>query len=361
MRKKNTLFLSLLSAGLIFSTAGPASAEGALNLFNWSNYFSPDLIEKFQAETGIEVTLDTYASDEEMLSKVQAGGSGYDIVFPSGTTVIAMSEQGLLAEVDAKSMANFKNVPAPFDAPVEDPERMHTVPYMWGTTGISYHPAMIAKALGLPDYVEGALLTDSWSWFFEPSPELAAAGIAALDDQRDLYYAAAYYLGFDKCTESQDEAQKILDLLLKQKEQLKLYSSEGTIDRMIAGEVAIHMQWNGAAHRVWREKPDRVYVYPEEGTTFWSDHLAVLADAPNMENAKIFLNFMMDPENAAMAANYTGYSTPIMGAGDYLLPDMKADAAVNMPAAYGDRLVGFKACSTAAVELRDKVWTRLKS
>lgn len=329
----------------------PASADGELHLFNWSNYFPPALMEKFEQETGISVSLDTYASDEDMLAKIQAGGGGYDIVFPSGSTVTVMIEQGLAAKIDASQLPNFKNVTAPHDAPTTDPTRAYTVPYMWGTTGVSYDSAK----------VPGGTLPESWEWYFKPSEELVAAGMASLNDMRDVYYAAAYYLGHDKCTESPDEAQAILDLLMAQKPHLKLYSSEGTIDRMIAGEVAVHMQWNGAAHRVKQERPSVVYVYPQEGTTFWSDSMIVPANAPNKENALTFLNWMMEPENAALASNYTGYMNAIQGSSEYLDEALKNDPAVNMPAEYAERLRPFKECSEKAVELRDRVWTRLKS
>lgn len=337
-----------LAAALALPSA--ARAEGELHLFNWSNYFPPKLMEKFEKETGIKVTLDTYASDEDMLAKIQAGGGGYDIVFPSGSTVTVLIDQGLAEKVDAYKMPNFKNVLAPHDSPTTDPKREYSIPYMWGTTGVSYDSAK----------VPGGHLPESWEWYFKPSEELTKLGIGSLNDMRDVYYAAAYYLGIDKCTEDPKEAQQILDLLLAQKPHLKLYSSEGTIDRMIAGEVAIHMQWNGAAHRVKKERPSVVYVYPKEGTTFWSDSMMVPANAPDKENAKKFLNWMMEPENAAIASNYTGYMNTIKGSGEYLDEGLKADPAVNMPPEYADRLRGYKACSEKAVELRDRVWTRLK-
>ncbi len=339
-----------LALAATLSLPQAAQAEGELHLFNWSNYFPPELMEKFEKDTGISVSLDTYASDEDMLAKIQAGGGGYDIVFPSGSTVTVLIEQGLAEKIDASELPNFKNVLAPHDSPTTDPERAYSIPYMWGTTGVSYDS----------DKVPGGSLAESWEWYFKPSEELAQLGMASLNDMRDVYYAAAYYLGYDKCTENPDEAQAILDLLTAQKPHLKLYSSEGTIDRMIAGEVAVHMQWNGAAHRVKAERPSVVYVYPKEGTTFWSDSMMVPANAPNKENAKTFMNWMMAPENAAIASNYTGYMNAIKGSGEYLDDSLKADPAVNMPEEYADRLRGYKECSEKAVELRDRVWTRLK-
>jgi len=327
-----------------------AKADGELRLYNWSNYFAPALLERFEKETGTKVTVDNYASEEDLLAKLQAGGGGYDVIFPGTTTLGVMVEKGMLAPINVNQMENFKNLLPAFTTIAGDPDRVYSAPYMWGTTGFTYDPAM----------VPGGKLEESWKELFEPREELKGK-IAMLNEMSDVWNAAAYYTGVDKCTEDPAEAQKILDVLMAQKPFVKLYSNDGTIDRMIAGEVPVHMQWNGAAHRVKAKKPDAVYVYPKEGTTFWTDVMAVPKDAPNMEAAKAFVNWMMSPDVAAEASNYTGYSNAVSGSGEFLKDDLKADPAVNTPAEYNDRLSAFKACSPASKDLREKVWTKLKS
>jgi len=336
--------------GLIAMAAQGSAAAQELHLYNWSNYFPPSLQEKFEAETGIKVTMDNYASEEDLLAKLQAGGGGYDVIFPGPTTLGTMIEQGLVEKIDANQMENFKNVLGPFQTLSVDADRSYSAPYMWGTTGFTYDPAM----------VPGGELAESWKELFEPRDELKG-NIAMLNEMSDVWNAAAYYVGVDKCTEDPAEAQKILDVLMAQKPYVKVYSNDGTIDRMSAGEVAVHMQWNGAAHRVKKNKPDAVYVYPEEGVTFWTDTLAVPSNAPNKEAAKQFINWMMSPENAAEASNFTGYSNAISGSGPYLDPSLSEDPAVNMPEEYADRLAPFQQCSPASKELRERVWTKLKS
>jgi spermidine/putrescine transport system substrate-binding protein len=340
----------VLAAAAAAILGGQAYAAGEVHLYNWSNYFPPALLEKFEKDTGIKATIDNYSSEEDMLAKLQAGGGGYDIVFPGPTTLKAMIENGLVADIKVNEMPNFANVAGPFRTLSVDPDRTYSAPYMWGTTGFTYDPSM----------VPGGKLDESWKEVFEPRDELKG-NIAMLNEMADVYNAAAYYLGIDKCTTDPAEAQKILDLLMAQKPYVKLYSNDGTIDRMIAGEVAVHMQWNGAAHRVKAQKPNDVYVYPMEGTTFWSDSMAVPSSAPNLENAKIFVNWMMAPENAAIASNYTGYMNAISGSGGMLDDSLKSDPAVNMPPEYGDRLSGYKQCPPEALELRERVWTKLKS
>ena len=338
-----------VAAGAVLVGATAAKAEGELFLYNWSNYFPPELLTKFEEETGIAVTLDVYDSNETMLAKLQAGAGGYDVIVPSGYMVRILIEEGLVQEINALEMENGTKISAPHDNPPYDEERVFSAPYMWGTTGVVYDSAR-----------SGGVLEDSWREFFQPRAELQGE-IAALNDEVELYNAAAYFLGFDKCTETPEEAQAILDLLEQQKPHLKMYQSDGAIDRAIAGEVVMHQIWNGAAHRVGRELPNAVYMYPQEGISFWADNFMVPVDAQNAENAKSFINWMMAPENIAAASNFTGYMNAIEGSPEFLDDALKNDPAVNMPEEYADRLRPESNCSVKARELRNRVWTRLKS
>src|SRR3546814_15943860 len=139
-----------------------------------------------------------------------------------------------------------------------------------------------------------------------------------LNDDTEGYNAAAYYVGVNKCTEDSKEAQKILEVLEAQKPHVATYNSDGTIDRLAAGEVLAHMQWNGASHRTKEKLPTAVYVYPEEGITFWADNFVVPSSAPNKENAKTFITWMMAPETIASASNSTGTITSIPGSDAFL-------------------------------------------
>ena len=137
-RKFQAALLAMCGAALLSApptTLGTAPAQAQskeLLLYNWSNYISPDLLKRFETETGVKVSLDTYDSNETMLAKLQAGGAGYDVVVPTGPTVQAMIRSDLLMKIDASKLSNFKNVRVPFDKPDFDPERAYSVPYMWG-------------------------------------------------------------------------------------------------------------------------------------------------------------------------------------------------------------------------------------
>jgi len=338
------------TALLLSSFAAPASAdeEKVLLLFNWSNYMSPDLLKHFEEETGIKVTLDTYDTNETMLAKLQAGGAGYDVVVPTGPTLQQIITDGLVLKVDAGTMSNYKNVKKPFDHPSFDPDRAYSVPYMWGTTGIVYDTTKVA----------GGKIDDTWKELFEPRPDFVGK-IGMLKDMGEVITAAAYYLGFDQCTENPEEAQKILELLEKQKPAVKIYSAEGTVDRVAGGEVTMEHMWNGSFHRAHAKLPTIVYVYPREGVNLWGDNFAVPKGAKHPENAKLFLNFIMDPKNAATASNFTGYNNAIAGSEQYLKADLRDDPAFNTPESMISRLKQTRLCSKAALDLREKIWTRL--
>ncbi|HEV7369807.1 extracellular solute-binding protein [Arenibaculum sp.] len=349
MIRKLTLSAAGLALAASLGAAQPAAAAGELFLYNWSNYFPPELLTKFQEDTGIRVTLDVYDSNETMLAKLQAGASGYDIAVPSDYMVEAMIKQDLIERIDAAQLPNFKNVSAPHDKPWYDPERAYSAPYMWGTTGFSYDGARVPGKL-----------EESWAVFFDPPAELEGQTVA-LNDEVELFKAAAMYLGIDPCTEDREDASRVYDLLAAQKPQLAMYQSDGTIERMIAKEVIMHMQWNGAAHRTRKGLPSLVYVYPKEGINLWSDNFVVLKDAPNKENAKIFIDWMLDPRNAAAASNFTGYMNAVPASAEFLDEDLRSDPAVVPPPGAEARFNENKQCSQENRDLRNRVWTRLRS
>jgi spermidine/putrescine transport system substrate-binding protein len=298
-RKSSTVLTLLVGAVLAGSTALAQSDE--LYLYNWTNYTAPEVVERFEEETGIRVVLDTYTSNEDLMARLQAGGAGYDVALPSDSYVQRLIEEDLLVPFDATQLENFENVMAPHDAPFYDPERMYSAPYMLGTTGIAYDSAV----------AEGEELPHSWDVIFNP-PEPFHGEIAMLDNIGEVTTAAAFLVGVDPCTESPEDWQRIQDVLLEQRPHVKRYNSSGTHDSMIAGEVLMHQMWNGAAHRAFREKESIRYLYPEEGVVFWMDNMVIPRGARNVENAKKFINFMMSPEAAAMSSNFTGCEAPFL-------------------------------------------------
>jgi spermidine/putrescine transport system substrate-binding protein len=346
---KRLILAACLTALPAFVAPAPAQAQSKeLLLYNWSNYMPPDLLKRFEAETGIKVSLDTYDSNETMLAKLQAGGTGYDVVVPTGPTVQTMLRSDLLMKIDTSKIPNLKNVRAPFDKPDFDPGLTYTVPYMWGTTGLAYDTAKVA----------GGKIEDSWKELFEPRPDFVGK-IGMLKDANEVMGAAAYYLGYDYCFDKPDQGQKILELLEKQKPAVKVYNSEGTADRVGGGDVAMELMWNGSFHRAKKKLPSVAYVYPREGLSLWGDNLAIPKGAKNIDNALVFLNFMLEPKNAAEASNFLGYNNAIKGADQYLDASLRDDPAVNTPEELTARFKPLRDCPKASIDLKEKIWTRL--
>lgn len=346
---KTRLCLATAALALALTPTLALAQSKTLLLYSWANYVPADLLKRFEAETGVKVSVDVYDSNDTMLAKLQAGGGGYDIVVPTNSVLATMIRTDMLTKIEASKLANFKNVAAPHDKPAVDPKRDYSVPYLWGSTGFTYDSAK----------VPGGKLAESWKEFFEPRPELSGK-VAALNDQGEMFSAAALYLGLDTCTENPADAQKVLELLEKQKPHVKIYSSTGTIDRVAAGEVTLHQQWNGASHRAHAKLATAVFVFPTEGMNLWGDNFAVPKGAPNVDNAKLFMNWMMDPKNAAAASDFSGYNNAITGSDAFMKADLREDPAINPPEALRSRLRPVKDCSAKARELRDGVWTRLR-
>ncbi|TCR71769.1 extracellular solute-binding protein [Rhizobium sp. BK376] len=343
---KACLLTAFVTASLAHGAA--AADDKVLYLFNWADYTAPDLIKRFSAETGIKVIIDTYDSNGALLAKLEGGAGGYDVAAPSQTTLKGLIDAGALLKFDAKTLPNFKNVAAPFDSIDSDPGRQYSIPYTWGMDSFAYNSAK----------VPGGKLDDSWKSLFDPAPDMV--GKISMVKPDALYYAAALYLGVERCTENPEDAKKILDVLQKQKVAVKTYVENGGAREQLAnGEVAAAMIGNGSYHRALKDASSLVFVYPKEGVSVWYDNFVIPAKAPHVENAKIFLNWMMDPKNAAEAANYTSDNVSIRGAGPFLKPELRDDPAVNVPDNMSDRLKPMAQCSAKANDLRGRVWASL--
>ena len=335
-------------AAILALPAAAQDAEKTLYFYNWTDYYPVELLAKFEAETGIKVILDGFDSNDTLLAKLQSGGAAYDVIVPSDYVIPGMIADGLLMKIDTNAMENYVFMKDAFKNPDFDPKHEYSAPYLWGVTGLAYDSAQ----------VEGGELEASWKEYFEPRPELEGK-IAALDTASDEILAASLYLGIPQCTESNDDAKRILELLEAQKPKLKLYSSDSTVDRLASGEVAMHHVWNGATARATAQRDTIRFLYPAEGTPMFRDNFAVPANAPHPENAKIFINWMMKPENAAAVSNAIAYGNA-MKSDEFLSDQWRAMDAINMPEEFASRLVPTQDCGPAARELRDKIWTRLK-
>lgn len=325
----------------------PTPNGGELNLYNWTDYISPELLDRFESETGITVNLDNFDSNETLLAKLQAGGANYDVIVPSDYMVAQMIELGILQEIDPAAFPNGQYIKPEFLDVYFDPGRKYTAPYMYGTTGIAYDPTKT-----------GGDIT-SWAQFFDPASP-AAGKIGTLNDQVEVIHAALRAVGSAPCSPNKEDYIKVEELLAKWKPGVAVINSDGVIGRMASGEQTMHMMWNGAFTRAQADNPNLAYAYPSEGINLWQDNFAVPVGAQNIDNAKIFINWMMDPANIGEATNFVGYDNGIAGSSEFMTPELSSNPAVVIPEEFKALAQPTPGCPVEVIDLYDQVWTNFK-
>lgn len=295
-------------------TAIPPTVEGVdrsrlsreLYFYNWSDFVDPKVLAQFEALYGVRVILDTYDSNEDMIAKLRAGNSGYDIVVPSDYAVTIMAAENLAAPLDKTLLPNLVHIdPDLLDQPF-DPGNVVSVPYLYGTTGIAYNARFFPEGV------------DSWAALFDLEKIAKYRGkFSMLDDERETPGAALRYLGYSLNTTDPAILEQVKDLLIAQKPFLAAYNSADQNRKLASEEYIIAHAWNGAALQArnglgdeFSGNPNIRFVIPKEGGMIWMDNLVIVADSPNVYTAHVFINFLMDPQVAAQNAAWVGYLTP---------------------------------------------------
>lgn len=337
---------TLVSTLALLASAGMGHAEGVLNIYNWGNYTSPELIEQFTADTGIEVTITDYDSNETALARIRQGGHGFDIVVPTHSYVQAWIEEGLLQPLDMSIVTNHGNI-APQWMDVDfDPGREYTVPWQWGTTGIAVNTSVYDGDINTADII------------FNP-PESLDGRINVIPEMSDVMAIAIYAAGGDDvCTTDMDVMRRARDMLMEAKPHW-LSLDYGTIDNYVAGDILAGIYWNGATMRARLQNADIAYGYPATGYPVWMDNAAVLADAQNTENAMTFINYILEPEHAAMLSNFARYGNGVAGSEEFMDADMQSAPEIVIPEALVSAGRFSPACPQEIQDIRTQIWTEL--
>jgi spermidine/putrescine transport system substrate-binding protein len=335
----------LALAALMASTAAASAQGGQLNIYNWGNYTNPELIEKFEAETGISVTLTDFDSNDTALTRIQAGGHGFDIVVPSNNYIPIWVEAGLLMELPRDQIPNLANIAEQWVDVDFDPGRTHSVPWAWGTTGVIVNTSVY----------DGDINTSAI--FLDPPEELRGR-INVIPEMTDVLNMAINYVGGEACTDDREILRAARDKLMEAKPHW-IALDYGTVDAYAAGDIAAGVYWNGASMRARLANEDIAYGYPQEGYPVWMDNAAILSDAQNPEAAIQFINFILEPENAALISDFARYANGVEGSDEFMDEDMRTAPEIVVP----DELIGagrFSVTCPAEVQnLYTQIWTEL--
>jgi spermidine/putrescine transport system substrate-binding protein len=324
--------------GAAMADLGPIEKE--LNIYNWSDYIAEDTVPNFEKEFGVKVTYDTYESNEDMVAKLQAGASGYDIVVPSGYIVPVLTATNLIAPINRKYIPNWSNVAPIFLNPPNDPNNAHTVPWQWGTTGYAYRTDKIPTP------------PESWAIFFDAKYRRK---MTMMDDGREVIGSMLRYRGHSLNSVDPAELAQAKTDAVAAKRNLKAYISAPVKGQLISGDVWIAQLWNGDTQQAKVEQPNLGYILPQEGCTIWTDSLCIPMSAPHKRAAHEFMNYILRPDVGAKISEFTGYGSPNQAA----VAVMKNP--VPYPTAEEMKRLEYQVDLGKDTATWDRIWTEIKS
>ncbi len=334
----SALALSLLGSGVM--------AEGKLSIYHWFEYIPQELLDKFAAEHDVEVTMDTYDSNEAMLAALKAGKMGeYDVAVPGDYMVEIMNKDGMLDTFDASEMSNFGNIEDQWLNVSFDMGRKSSIPYQWGSTSFSVNRDVYSGDINSTDLV------------FNPPAEVQGK-INVLDTAGETLTLASMHLGIPQCSTDREQLKALNELVQGAKQHWASFGSDVAKDVLVSGDAAVGMIWNGFGMKAREEGANIEYAYPAQGYIVWMDNVVLLKDAPNRDNAIKFMNFLLEPENAAAVTNYARYTAGVKGVGPHLDSELGAAPELNPPSGGNAQFV--QACDEEVQKVYDTIWTNLK-
>jgi putrescine transport system substrate-binding protein len=355
--------VALLPLALLVAT--PAAAQDkVVNIYNWSDYIDPAMLEKFTAETGIRVVYDNYDNNEIVETKLLAGGSGYDVVVPTASNIARQIQAGTLATLDKSKIPNLVHQ---WDVITErlakyDAGNEHAVNYMWGTSGIGYNVAKIKAAM--PDAP-----VDSWDMIFNPEvvSKFKDCGVELLDTPEDMIPAALNYLKLDPDAKDKESLEKAGALLESIRPYILKFHSSDYIDALANGDICLAVGYSGDIYMAKNRAEEAgagveiEYVIPKEGALMWFDSFVMPKDAPHPDEAYAFINFMLTPEVAAANSNFVFYANGSKDAQPLVEKEILED-----PAIYPDEATLKLLYTTTPYDARTQrtvtqIWTTVKT
>lgn len=355
----------LMITSAVVALSATAALADDVRVYNWSDYIDESLLEKFEEETGINLVYDVFDSNEVLETKMLAGGSGYDVVVPTGTFLQRQITAGAFQKLDQSKLPNLENMWDVVKARTEqyDPDNAYSINYMWGTTGIGTNVNKVQEILGADAPIA------SLSLIFDPASmeKLSECGVHFLDAPTEMIPAALKYIGEDPDSHDPDVIAKAEAVFAAVRPYVQKFHSSEYINALANGDICVAFGWSGdiLQSRDRAAEADNgveiVYNAPTEGALMWFDQMAIPSDAPNPEGAHAFLNFMMDPENIAAATNYVYYANGNAASKPFLVEDVITDTAVYPDDATLENLFTVTPYPAKVQRVVTRMWTRVKS
>jgi putrescine transport system substrate-binding protein len=358
-----TSAVTLLLLALLVPAA--QAQQKRVNFYNWSDYVDPEVLKEFTRETGIEVTYDTFDSNDVLETKLLAGKSGYDVVVPTAYFLQRQIKAGVFQKLDKSKLPNLAHMwPEITDRlAIYDPGNQYAVNYMWGTTGIGYNVKKAREILG----PEGRI--DSWDIVFNPAnlAKFNDCGVHMLDSADDIFSAALKYLGLNPNSKDEKDLQKAAELVTKVRPHVRKFHSSEYLNALASGEICLVVGWSGDIKQAQKRAAEAKggvevgYAIPKEGAQMWFDNLVIPKDAANVANAHALIDYLQRPEVAARNSNFISYANGNLASQKFIDKAVLEDATVYPDEATMKRLYTITAADQKTTRIMNRLWTRVKT
>lgn len=352
-----------LAVSLVTTLPAALAQDRVVNVYNWSDYIDPAVLKDFEVETGIKVRYDVYDSNDTLESKLLAGKTGYDIVVPTQYYMARQVQANLLRPLDMAKIPNAKNLdPALMERLAKfDPGNRHAVIYLWGTSGIGLNADKIKQRMANPPAYSLRMLFDP-----DVVSKFADCGVVVLDAPDEIMVAALKYLGLDPNAKDAGSIARAEAAVMKVRPYIRKFHSSQYINDLANGDACLAYGFSGdilqARSRAEEAKNGvRVqYLLPREGAQQWFDVMAIPADAPNVDNAHAFIDYVLQPKVMAKITNAVQYPNAVPASLQFVDKEAMADRDVFPSAEAVKNLYTVQPFNQSEQRLLTRAWTRVK-
>jgi putrescine transport system substrate-binding protein len=364
MHRAAAAFAAMLLVLGAAANAQPAK-DRIVNVYNWSDYIDPVVLEDFTRETGIKVKYDTFDSNDMLETKLLAGRTGYDVVVPTAYFLARQIKAGVFQKLDKSKLPNLKNAWGDIAARLAayDPGNQYAVNYMWGTTGIGYNVKKARDILG-PD---GKI--DSWDVVFKPEviAKFKDCGVHILDAADDVFAAALAYLKLDPNTKEQADFEKAASLLTNVRPFVRKFHSSEYLNALASGEICLVLGYSGDVKQAQKRAAEAKsgieigYAIPKEGAQLWFDNLAIPKDAKNVAEAHALIDYLLRPDVAAKNSNLISYANGNAASRALIDKPIIDDKTIYPDDATMKTLYTIQSHDQKTQRLMNRLWTKIKT